>query len=98
MRPLTYPKDADDDEDSIEVIRGWIIRGELHISIAPWAWKDQPEEWGRLLAEAAGHMADAISKETGSDRDIILSKIEDGLTANLEDPGDLSGEFRDPVQ
>src|SRR5713101_2634882 len=69
MRPLPHPPEAEEHADSIEVLRGWIVEGELHVSIAPcWEWREQPADWGRLLAQAAAQMAEAISNETGKDR------------------------------
>ena len=98
MYVLPYPRDADDSDDAHEVLRAWVIDSALSISIAPSMWSGQPSEWGRLLAEAAGHMADAIAKETGRDRGLVLAEIQRGLTDNLENPGTLSGEFYDRTQ
>lgn len=80
--------------DALEMIRGWIIDSELHISLAAWVWKDEPEVWGRLLAEAAGHLADAISKETGNSRESVFAKIHTSVIENLDDlPDTLTGDF-----
>lgn len=95
MEALPHPPDAKHDKDSTEVLRGWIVEGELQISIAPWIWSEQPEEWGRLLAEAAGHMADAISKETGKDREELYDTIRKSIAYHLEHPLKTSGDFVD---
>ena len=85
MRPLPHPPEAEEHADSIEVLRGWIVNGELQVSIAPcWEWREQPTEWGRLLAEAAGQMADAISNETGKDRTEIYRTISESITHHLQ--------------
>jgi hypothetical protein len=85
MRPLPHPPEAEEHADSIEVLRGWIVKGELRVSIAPcWEWREQPAEWGRLLAEAAGQMADAISSETGKERTEIYRMILESITQHLE--------------
>ncbi len=85
MRPLPHPPEAEEHPDSIEVLRGWIVKGELRVTIAPcWEWREQPAEWGRLLAEVAGQMADAISSETGKERAEIYRTILESITQHLE--------------
>src|SRR4029077_5018291 len=85
MRPLPHPPEAEEHPDSIEVLRGWIVKDELRVSIAPcWEGREQPAEWGRLLAEAAGQMADAISSETGKGRAEIYRTILESITQHLE--------------
>jgi hypothetical protein len=99
MRILPIPPDAKDDANSIELVRGWVINGKLHIALAAWVWRDNPETWGQLLAEAAGHAADAISKELGVDRQVVYAKIHQRLVQDLEDPPrDLVGDFVDRTQ
>jgi hypothetical protein len=99
MRILPIPPTAKDDPNSIEMVRGWIIDGKLTIALSAWVWKDKPETWGQFLADAAGHVADAISKELGSDRNAIYAKIRDRLVQDLEEsPRDLSGDFVDRTQ
>ena len=99
MRIAPIPPDAKDDPNSIEVVRGWIIDGRLHVSVAAWVWRNEPETWGRFLAEAAGHVADAISKERGTDRQQVYAKIHERLVKDLEDPPcDLDGDFVDRTQ
>jgi hypothetical protein len=94
MRTLPHPPEAELDRDSLEMMRGWIVNGELQVSIAAWVWKDKPEEWGRLLAESANHLADAISHETGQRRADIYRTICKSLVAHLKDPpSDLVGDF-----
>ena len=94
MRALPVPPAAETDPEALEMIRGWIIQGSLQISLAAWVWKDEPQTWGRMLAEAAGHLADAIAKDTGGRRDIVFAKIRGSVIANLDDlPDTLQGDF-----
>ncbi len=80
------------------MLRGWIVDGELQLSLAAWVWQDQPETWGRLLAEAASHLADAIAADTGQDRDQIFRTIAASIRKHLEHPpADLEGKFVDPA-
>ena len=94
MRPLPHPPRAEFHGESVEVLRAWVINGGLEISIHPSHWRDQPGQWGRLLADAAEHMADAISEETGSNRSEILKQITDSLRDFLDHPSqDRGGDF-----
>ena len=98
MRPLPYPPDAERDSDSIEMLRGWVVDGALQISLAAWVWRAQPEEWGRLLADSACHLADAISKETGKPRAEVFRTIAESVIRHLENPPDnLEGQHVDPL-
>ena len=99
MRPLIHPPNAEQDEDSLEVMRAWVIDGELEIAIAPWAWKDQPEQWGRLLADAAAHMADAIAKESDQQRSQIYKLIVQAAQHYFAHPSpDRHGDFVDDAR
>jgi len=81
------------------VLRGWVVDGNLQVSLAAWVWTDQPEEWGRLLADSACHVADAISKETGKSREEVFRVISQSLVHQLQYPPDnLEGEHVDPVE
>ena len=80
------------------MIRGWVVDGELQVSLAAWVWADEPEQWGSLLADSACHLADAISKETGKSRDEIFRAISGSLVHHLQHPPDnLEGEHVEPV-
>ena len=96
MRALTHPPNAEKDDGAVEVLRAWIVDGGLEISIHPSHWEDQPDQWGRLLADAAEHMADAISKERGQDRGEVYASICNALHHYLEQPSpDREGKFLD---
>jgi hypothetical protein len=98
VRPLPVPPDAESDGDSIEIVRGWIINGELQIALAAWVWPDEIGEWGRLLADTACHLADAISTETGKSREEVFETISKSLNHYLNNPPEnLTGDFAEPV-
>ena len=97
MRPLPHPPDAENDAESLEMIRGWIVDGELQVSLSAWVWEDEPAQWGRLLAETVGHLSDAVSQEAGRPREEVFSEIARGLQHYLANPAQLEGEFVDPV-
>jgi len=94
MRPLPHPPNAEGDDESVEVLRAWVVDGGLEISINPSHWANQADQWGRLLADAAEHMADGIAQEHGGDRSKIYKAICVSLLHSLENPSpDRSGEF-----
>jgi hypothetical protein len=94
MRALPHPPNAETDDESAEVLRAWIVDGGLEMSIHPSHWKDQPDQWGRLLADAAEHMADGIAKEHGQDRSEVYNAIRAALLHYLDQPSpDREGEF-----
>ena len=94
MSTLPHPPNAEHDEDAAEVLRAWIVDGGLEISIRPSQWQDQPDQWGRLLADAAEHMADGISKETGKQRQEVYDAIRESVLQYLQHPSpNREGEF-----
>ncbi|GAC1376348.1 MAG: hypothetical protein NVS3B3_16310 [Aquirhabdus sp.] len=97
MRTLPHPPDAELDPDSLEMIRGWIIDGELQIALSAWVWQDEPAQWGRLLAETVGHLCNAISQETEQSKEEIFKKITQSLNHYLLNPKELEGEFVKPI-
>jgi Domain of unknown function (DUF5076) len=98
MRPLPHPPAAEHDPDALEMIRGWIIDGKLQIALAAWVWEDEPAQWGRMFAEAVGHLSDAVSQETGRPKDEVRRQIVATLQHYLANPVELVGEFVDPVE
>jgi hypothetical protein len=93
-RELPIPPDVETASESVELIRGWLIDGGLQCSLFPTLWKDSPEAWGILLADAAQHIADAIASETNSEPTKILQSIQRALTDELSSPSaEREGEF-----
>lgn len=88
-RELLIPPIAEADPKAIEVLRVWVAKGGQHISIDPFVWKD-PEVWGIVLADLAGHLANAYMQESGLDRQETLGKITDLLIAELTNPTDVA--------
>jgi hypothetical protein len=71
-----------------------VIDGGLEIAMHPSHWADQADQWGRLLADAAEHMADAISEQTGRERSEVFRQIADSLHDYLKHPShDRGGTF-----
>jgi hypothetical protein len=84
---LLIPPAAEEDPKSIEVARIWIANGGQHVSLNPLVWKD-PQAWGILLADLAGHVANAYEHALGLDRAQTRRKITDLLLAELTNPTD----------
>ena len=59
---LLVPPMAEDDPKAIEVLRVWVAKGGQHVSINPFIW-NEPEAWGIVLADLAGHLANAYMQE-----------------------------------
>lgn len=99
MKSLPPPVDAIDSPDAVEVLRGWVVDGDLQVSLAFEAFGDNPGVWGQLLAETAVHVADAMAAKGGGERKAILAAIHSSLLDNLDEPyGGLHGTVHGPVQ
>jgi hypothetical protein len=99
MKPLPPPEDAIDNSDAYEVLRGWVVGGDLQVSLAFEAFGNNPALWGQLLAETAVHVADAMSSQGHGEREAILAAIHSSLLDNLEKShAGLHGTVRGPVQ
>jgi Domain of unknown function (DUF5076) len=55
--------------------------------VHPLVWKD-PEAWGIVLANLAGHVANAYEQALGLNRAETMRKITDLLVAELANPTD----------
>lgn len=91
MKELIIPEAAQRDEDSIEMIRVWIAERGLHASLNVGLYGDRPgfrEEhaWGRILADVAQHVADALVVDGGMDRGAAINAIKDAFDEELRAP------------
>ena len=86
---LLVPPIAESDPNAIEVVRVWVAKGGQHVSLNPLVWKD-PQAWGIVLADLAGHVANAYEQELGLDRQATMRKITDLLLAELKNPTDTA--------
>src|ERR1041385_7712672 len=78
---------VEEDPRALEVIRVWIAKGCQHVSLNPLVWKD-PQAWGIVLADLAGHVANAYQQALGLNRAETMRKITDLLVAELTNPTD----------
>jgi hypothetical protein len=99
MNSIAPPDDAIDNPDAHEVLRGWVVGGDLQVALAFEAFGDNPAVWGQLLAETAVHIADAMAAQGYGERQAIFASIHSSLLGNLEQPyAGLHGSVRDPTQ
>ena len=90
---LRIPDEARNDRKSFELLRVWIANQEQHISLRAGIW-DDPAAWGMMLADLAGHIANAYEQSEGRDRADVLAQIKAGLEAEWRTPTDeLAGEI-----
>ena len=92
-KELPVPPAAKDAEQAAEVLRAWIIDGQLHLSAH--RTFDKPEMWGVMLLDFANHAArmyeqqgvmtqrDAIMRITGAMRARMGGALDSGQTTFL---------------
>ena len=78
---LIIPGSAQSDPKAFEVLRVWIAHGGQHVSIRPDIW-DDVGTWGIMLADLAGHVANAYQQQKGLDRVEALKRIKALLDAD----------------
>jgi Domain of unknown function (DUF5076) len=60
---LEIPDGIGEADVAIEVLRAWVADGALHVIFDPETFRDSPGEWGRMLADISGHIANAIAMQ-----------------------------------
>lgn len=91
LKQLPIPEPALRDPAAVEMLRVWIAERGLHCSIHVGMYKETmnvPEEaaWGKILSDAARHIADALHKAYGVDTGESLALIEESFCQNLANP------------
>ena len=84
---LKAPPGAALDPDASEVLRAWIIKGGLHVSLIK-AFED-PAVWGVMLADFARHAARVYEREGDCDEAEALERIKQCWAAEMSRPTDL---------
>jgi hypothetical protein len=88
---LVIPPAALADERSVEMLRVWIANRGLHcaLNIGHWEQAQGVEEdlaWGRVLADAIRHIANALNESQGAEREEVVRRIFKALEAELSEP------------
>lgn len=101
MNERPIPDAAFNDEDSVEMLRVWIASKGLHCSMKVGMYKEQlkiPEEqaWGRILADVARHLANALESGYGADAQSSLRCIQESFNSELgKQSASIKGVFVD---
>ena len=84
---LKPPPGAAADADASEVLRVWIIKDGLHVSLTK-AF-DDPAVWGVMLVDLARHAARVYEREGDCDAAEALERIKQCWSAEMSRPTDL---------
>jgi hypothetical protein len=85
------PESASEPAGGVELLRAWLVDGELHCRLQSRAFRD-PGDWGAVLADVAGHIAEALREQDGLALDSTLQRIREVFEEELrEPPGDVEG-------
>ena len=99
MNERPVPEAALTDENSVEMLRVWIANRGLHSSIKVGMYRETmnvPEEkaWGKILADVARHIADALEQGYSLKSDESLRQIQSAFNQQLEEPAtSVQGSF-----
>lgn len=84
---LEIPPIAEEDRNSVEILRVWAAQQQQHVSLR-WDLWDDPAIWGVVLADLAGHVANAFERQRGKNREETLSQIQEFFNKELNHPTD----------
>ena len=87
---LPIPPAAERDPDSWELLRAWVAEKGLHCSLKIGVYESEgiaeEKAWGIILADAAKHVADALSSQGLRSRNAALSAIRLAFENELDGP------------
>jgi hypothetical protein len=91
MDALGIPPAAVRDADALELARVWIAERGLHCSLKVGIYaadgvSRETAAWGVILADLAGHVADALSAEGLGSREDLLDALVGGFNDEVSDP------------
>ncbi len=95
MKQLEIPPLAKNDPNAAEVLRAWVVNGGFQCSLTPGVFgDDEVIVWGILLSDVARHVADALYKSEGQDREETLKAIQMHFNAEIDSPTEeTKGDF-----
>ena len=79
LNELDIPDGVRTAEQAVEVFRAWVADGALHVVFDPETFRHDAGEWGRLLADSAHHIADAVAMDGQMSRAEALKAIRGGF-------------------
>ncbi len=94
MNERPIPEAALLDESSVEMMRVWIANKKLHTSLKIGMYREtskvmEEKAWGRILADAARHIADALEEMYASNREESVEAIRKAFNSQLDEPSSL---------
>jgi hypothetical protein len=99
MKVMTVPDAALRDSNSVEMARVWIAEEGLHCSLKIGMYLEsskvpEQEAWGMILADMTRHIADALCKAHGFEREASIAAISDSYFRELKAPTtEVRGDF-----
>ncbi len=81
---LELPEGVVDADQAVEVLRAWVADGGLHVIFDPETFQHDVTEWGRLLADIAHHVANAVELDGQMNRAAAISQIHDAFDLNMQ--------------
>jgi hypothetical protein len=101
MNERPIPEAAFADQNSVEMLRVWIAEGKLHTSLKIGMYREtmkisEESAWGRILADTARHIANALEEGYSCDAAQSLELIVSALNAEIGRPStEVKGSFVD---
>jgi hypothetical protein len=98
MKPLVVPPAAQRDEQAVQMLSAWIAERGLHCTLNVGMWGaggiDEPSAWGKLLADVARHIGNALHEQTGANAEEAVDSVVRAFIKELGEPtSDASGSF-----
>jgi hypothetical protein len=96
---LDPPDGVEQAETAVEVMRAWIGDGALLVSLNSTAFGGRVEDWGRLLAEIAHHVANAAALNGYMAEDEAKTVLREAFLSGLEQAApDMSGKLKGQIK
>lgn len=87
LNELEIPDGVHDAGMATEVLRAWVADGALHVIFDPETFGTNHGEWGRMLADIAQHISNAVAMNGGSSEEEVLAVITRSFEAGAGVPG-----------
>ena len=100
MKPLVVPPAALRDEDSVQMLSAWVAERGLHCTMNVGMWSsngvNEPVAWGKLLADVARHIRNAVGEQSGANAGETVDAIVNSFLEELGAPtSGVSGGFNE---
>ena len=87
---LLIPPAVKGDTKAREMLRAWIAHQDLHCSLYIGVWGGAEDKemlgWGILLTDVVRHVADALYREKGLEKEATVNRIRQVFNAELDSP------------